>query len=113
MLASKFDRVDALLLDEGEVPLLRVLADWRTADERVNLERDPGLLLDVGRRRDVRDDRAAGDVEADGELRVALLFREPLHRRPLIRARAGQADVELGYAQVVQEMEDLDLGFDV
>src|SRR6266851_387209 len=106
------DGFDRLLLDETEVPLLGVLPDGRAADEGVDLERHAGLLLHLGGGRDVGDHGAAGDVEADGQFCVALLFGEPLHRGALVRARAGEADVELVDAQRVEQVEDLDLRLD-
>src|SRR5439155_25174199 len=90
-----------LLLDEADVPLFRILADRRAADERVDLERNAGLLLQVGRRRDVADEREAGHVDANIELGVALFLRQPFHRRLLVRARPGQADIELRHAEIV------------
>src|SRR5207248_10810684 len=49
------DRFDGLLLDEREVPLLRVLTDRRRTDESVQLDGPTGLLLHLGGRRDVAD----------------------------------------------------------
>src|SRR5207302_9456532 len=41
--------------------------------------------------------------------RIALLFREPLHRRPLVRACAGKANVELRDPELVEQVQDFDL----
>src|SRR5207237_4443737 len=44
--------------------------------------------------------------------RGALLPREPLHRRALVRARPGKTDVELRDAELVEQVQDLDLRLD-
>src|SRR2546430_2776159 len=112
LLHRKRDRLHRLLLDEGEVPLLRVLPDRRAADERVDLQRNTGLLLQLGGGHDVGDDGPAGDVEPDLQPRVALLLREPLHRGALVGAGVVEAEVELRHAELVEQVEDLDLRLD-
>ena len=68
----------------------------------------PDLLRDLGDRLDVGDDRAGRAVRLDPHP-AGDLARQPLDVADHVRTRAGEADVRRVDAELLHEMEDLEL----
>src|SRR5207237_6377843 len=88
------------------------LANRRASDEDESFDRNAGALAHFDHRRDVADDGASRAARLDAELRARdrLAHSNGVLERAL--GAAGEADVGGMDADVVHEMQDLDLGLD-
>jgi hypothetical protein len=107
------DRLDRLTHEKVLVPPFGVLADRRRADEQTGFDGNAGGLRHPRDRLDVANHRARRAIRFDPELRVGDL---PGQRQYVgFRAGAGsrQSDVRRVDPELVHEMEQLALTFDL
>ena len=109
---AKADRLFGAALQVVDRPVFRVDANRARADEAAALDRQAGLLHDVGDRLNVGQDGARGAVGLHAEAALEDLAGQPLDVASHVRPGARQPDVGGVDADTVEQVQDAELLID-
>ena len=109
---AKADRLFRAALQVVDRPVFRVDSNRARADEAAALDRQPGLLHDVGDRLNVGENGARGAIGLHAEAAIEDLVGQPLDVASHVRTGARQPDIGGVDADTVEQMEDAKLLLD-